>query len=91
MQETFSGYGFRIFHHSPGGRVRGRQAVVELAAWGLSCPSLANGSWKTRGTAYRRAGSAPGSMEPGSDLPDTVGETLGSFCNPTHWLFFKSM
>lgn len=34
MQETVSRYRFRIFHHSPGGRVWGRQAVVELATSG---------------------------------------------------------
>ena len=38
MQETVSGYGFRIFHHSPGGRVSGRTAVREPAAWGSAAP-----------------------------------------------------
>lgn len=47
MQETVSGYKFRIFHHCPGGRVWGGQAVVELAAWGFGHPSPVNGSWKT--------------------------------------------
>lgn len=39
MQETVSGYKFRIFHHCPGGRAWGRLAVVELAAGGVQLPS----------------------------------------------------
>lgn len=35
VQEAVSGYRFRMFHWCPGGRVWGRRAAGELAAWGL--------------------------------------------------------
>lgn len=59
MQETVSGYKFRTFHHCPGGRVWGRQAVVKLAAWWFGYPSLVNGSWKTRAHFHAKQWALP--------------------------------
>lgn len=59
MQETVSGYKFRTFHHCPGGRVWGRQAVVELAACWFGCPSPVNSSWKTRAHFHAKRWALP--------------------------------
>lgn len=60
MQETVSGYKFRIFHHCPGGRAWGRPAVVELAAGGGSAAlTLVNGSWKTRAHFHAKVRALP--------------------------------
>ena len=68
MQETVSGYKLRIFHHYPGGRVWGRQAVVELAAWGFDATPWP-GFLEDQGPfPCRRMGSAPGSTGPGSGM-----------------------
>lgn len=42
MQEAVSGYGFRIFQHSSGGRVGGASCL------GVPLPRLISASWKTR-------------------------------------------
>lgn len=66
MQETVSEYKFGIFHHYTGGRARGRQAVVQLAARG-SMPLPGPGFLEDQGPfPRRRVGSAPGSPGPGS-------------------------
>lgn len=59
MQETVSGYKLRIFHHCPGGRGWGRQAVVGLAACWFGGPSLVNASWKTRAHFHQKEGLSP--------------------------------
>lgn len=59
MQETVSGYKFRTFHHCPGGRVWGRQAVVELAACWFGCRLPVNSSWKTRAQFHAKRWALP--------------------------------
>lgn len=69
MQETVSGYKFRIFHHCPGGRAWGRLAVVELAAGGFSCPHPGQRFLEDKGPFPRKStGSAPGSLSLGSGM-----------------------
>lgn len=69
MQETVSGYKFRIFHHCPGGRVWGRPAVVELAVGGFSCPLPGKRFLEDKGPFQcKRMGSAPGSLCLGSGM-----------------------
>lgn len=68
MQETVSGYKFRIFHQCPGGRVWGRQAVVELAAWGSATPPQSTVPGRQGPISLQRMGSAPGSTSLGSEM-----------------------
>lgn len=67
MQETVSGYGFRIFHHSPGGRV-GEAGCGRASCLGLHCPSLAKASWKTRPISMHKDGLCPGTAGLGARM-----------------------